>query len=115
MNAILHAMGKVKPEPADIGNKTVFICKDDQCAVMRQGKRSEKVIRQLILAELSHSEASIAVLSDVIRSNKDTIKRHLDALVVQGAIMKKEGRSAYNRKEFKYYLAMNGEVLRAIA
>ena len=112
MNAILHAMGKVKPEPADIGNKTVFICKDDQ---WRQGKRSEKVIRQLILAELSHSEASIAVLSDVIRSNKDTIKRHLDALVVQGAIMKREGRSAYNRKEFKYYLAMNGEVLRAIA
>ena len=105
MNAILHAMGKVKPEPADIGNKTVFICKDDQCAVMRQGKRSEKVIRKLILTELSHAEASIAILSDVIRSHKNIIKRHLDALEAQGVILKKEGRSAYNRKEMKYYLA----------
>ena len=77
MNAILHAMGQIKPTPADIGNKTVFICKDDQCAVMRQGKRSEKVIRQLILTELSHAEASIAILSDVIRSHKNIIKRHL--------------------------------------
>ena len=105
MNAILHAMGQIKPTPADIGNKTVFICKDDQCAVMRQGKRSEKVIRQLILTELSHAEASIAILSDVIRIHRNTIKRHLDALEAQGVILKKEGRSAYNRKEMKYYLA----------
>ena len=105
MNAILHAMGKVKPEPADIGNKTVFICEDDQCAVMRQGRRSEKVIRKLILTELSHGEASIASLFAVIGGNKDVIKRHLDALEAQGVILKKEGRSAYNRKEMKYYLA----------
>ena len=100
MNAILHAMGKVKPEPADIGKKTVFICKDD----LRQGERSEKVIRQLILTELSHAEASIAILSDVIRRHRNIIKRHLDALEAQGVILKKEGRSAYNRKESKYYL-----------
>ena len=105
MNAILHAMGKIKPTPADIGNKTVFICKDDQCAVMRQGKRSEKVIRKLILTELSHAEASVASLFDVIGGHKDVIKRHLNILEAEGIVVQKEGRSAYNRKEIKYYLA----------
>ena len=105
MNAILHAMGKVKPEPADIGKKIVIKCKDEERFGERQGKRSEKVIRQLILTELSHAEASIAILSDVIRSHKNIIKRHLDALEAQGVILKKGGRSAYNRKEMKYYLA----------
>ena len=105
MSPILHAMGKVKPEPADIGNKRVFICKDDQCAVMRQGKRPAKVIRQLILTELSHGEASVAILSDVTNTRKNVIKRQLDTLEAQGMVMHKEGRSAYNRKEVKYYLA----------
>lgn len=105
MNAILHAMGKVKPEPADIGNKTVFICKDDQCAVMRQGKRSEKVIRKLILAELLYGEATVASLLAVIGGHRDVIKRHLNVLEAEGIVVQKEGRSAYNRKEIKYYLA----------
>lgn len=105
MNAILHAMGQVKPEPADIGKKTVVICKDEECIKKRQKKRSEKVIRHLILSELSHGEASVAILSDVIRSHKNIIKRHLDILEAEGVVVQKEGRSAYNRKEMKYYLA----------
>ena len=105
MNAILHAMGKVKPEPADIGNKTVFICKDDQCAVMRQGKRTEKAVRKLILTELSYGEASVTSLLAVIGGRRGVIKRHLNILESEGIVVQKEGRSAYNRKEIKYYLA----------
>ena len=105
MSPILHAMGKVKPEPADIGKKTVVICKDEECIAKRQKKRPAKVIRQLILTELSHGEASVTILSDVINTNKDVIKRHLDTLEAKGIVAQKEGRSAYNRKEIKYYLA----------
>lgn len=105
MNAILHAMGKVKPEPADIGKETVVICKDEECITKRQKKRPAKVIRQLILTELSHGEASVAILSDVTNTHKNVIKRHLDTLEAQGMVVQKEGRSAYNRKEVKYYFA----------
>ena len=105
MNAILHAMGKVKPTPANIGNKTVFICKDDRCAAMRQGKRTEKAIRKLILTELSYGEATVASLLAVIGGHRDVIKRHLNILEAEGIVVQKEGRSVYNRKEVKYYLA----------
>ena len=105
MSPILHAMGKVKPEPADIGKKTVVLCKDGKCITKRQKKRPTKVIRQLILTELSHGETSVAILSNVANTQGNVIRRHLDILEAQGVVMRKEGRSAYNRKEIKYYLA----------
>ena len=88
-----------------MAKKIVIKCKDEERFGERQGKRSEKVIRQLILTELSYGEATVASLHAVIGGHRDVIKRHLDALEAQGVILKKEGRSAYNRKEMKYYLA----------
>lgn len=103
MNAILHAMGQVTIQPPKIGKPRLVICEDGPLVRRKRGTKAE--IRKLVLDELANGESSLYTLYLTLGLQRRVAENTLNHFIKTGIVVQKEGRSAYNRKEIKYYLA----------
>lgn len=103
MNAILHAMGKVKAGPLEIGKSEVHVCKYED--KQPRQKRTKKQIEEMMLYELSCGEVSAGMLSDILSMARDSVKPMLESLIKKGVVVSVMVKAVNGRPERRYKLA----------